>query len=170
MYKRQGRHRQVAQNLAVHFLLNSLELFAAEGLEVGEVEAQPLRSHIGACLVHVIAQNVLEGFMQQVGGGMVAGRLQPLIHGHHCLGGAGCGHIALFHHPQVADQPFHGFLHIGDAHHTRCGFDGTLISDLSAAFGVEGRAVQDQGHLVPLLGAVHAVAIHQDPHDFGVRG
>ena len=46
-------------------------LAVGHGLEMGEVETQPLRSHQGTLLGHMIAQYLAQGGMYEVGGGMI---------------------------------------------------------------------------------------------------
>ena len=43
-----------------------------DGLKVGEVEAQAIRLHQRACLMHVVAQHLLQRRVQQVGGAVGA--------------------------------------------------------------------------------------------------
>ena len=45
-----------------------MQLLRGDGLEVSEVEAQTVRLHQGARLVHVVAQHLFQGRIQQMSG------------------------------------------------------------------------------------------------------
>jgi hypothetical protein len=65
---------RIAADLGVHPGLDQAELLGRDGLEVGEVEAQAIRCHQRALLLHVGAQHFAQGGVQQVGGGVVEDR------------------------------------------------------------------------------------------------
>jgi hypothetical protein len=57
-------------------------LFAAQGLEVGEIETQALWTHEGPLLLHVITEYPPQGGVEQVGCGVVQRDrpTAPLVH------------------------------------------------------------------------------------------
>jgi hypothetical protein len=69
-----GLDRVILANYLVHPALDGPQLLATDGLEVGKVEAQPFGVHQRALLLNVIAQDLAQGRMHQVGGGVVEGR------------------------------------------------------------------------------------------------
>ena len=65
-------HRQVGRHGVVQVQLDGLQFLGADGLVVGEVEAQALRFHQGAGLLDVVAQVTPQHRLEEVGGGVVA--------------------------------------------------------------------------------------------------
>ena len=77
--------------LTDHLVDNPLyltELLVADLLEMGEVEAQGIRRYKRALLLHMVAENLLQSVVEQVGSGMVGSRGVALfgIHTSHELG------------------------------------------------------------------------------------
>ena len=64
-------HRQVGRHRLVQVQLDGLQFPGADGLVVGEVEAQALRVHQGAGLLDVVAQVAPQDRLEEVGGGVV---------------------------------------------------------------------------------------------------
>ena len=64
-------HRQVGGHGLVQVQFDGLQLLGADGLEVGEVEAQALRVHQGAGLLDVVAQMAPQDRLEEMGGGVV---------------------------------------------------------------------------------------------------
>ena len=63
--------REVGADELVHADFHVAQLLVGHLLEVGEVEAEVVRSHEGTLLLHVGAQYHAQGLVQQVGAGMV---------------------------------------------------------------------------------------------------
>ena len=63
----------------VHHALYLSQLLVADLLEVGEVETQCVGRYERAFLLHMVAQNLLQGIVQQVGGSMVGCRGISLV-------------------------------------------------------------------------------------------
>ena len=141
-------HTVAFQDGLVDLLLNGDQLFAGDGGEVGEVEAQVIRIDQGAGLLDVVAQDVLEGSLEQVGGGV--GTLDGLAAG----GVHGSSHFlvavkfTLGHFAVVQIFARLSLLGIGDSEHGVASGDGALVADLAAHFGVEGGLVQDDNALL----------------------
>ena len=66
-------HREIFGDFFVHHGLHGLFFFMAHGGGVNEVEAEALRGDVRAFLGHVVAENSPEGFVEQVGGGVISG-------------------------------------------------------------------------------------------------
>ena len=64
---------QVGPNHAVDDALHLAQLFVTDFLEIVEVEAQRLVVNVGSALLGLLAQDLLQGIVEQVGGGVVAG-------------------------------------------------------------------------------------------------
>ena len=60
-------------------LLHGFDLFGGHGLEVAEVEPGPVGVLIGALLLYVVAQDIPEGLLQQMGRGVVAAGLHAVL-------------------------------------------------------------------------------------------
>ena len=62
------RHRRVLQHIVVGDVLDLLDLLGRHRLRMREVEAQPVWRHQRAFLRDVVAQNLTQRFMQEMGG------------------------------------------------------------------------------------------------------
>ena len=69
----------VLANHVVHHALHLSQLVVADFLEVREVEAQRVGADERTLLLHVVAQHLLQGVVQQVGSSMVGGRGITLV-------------------------------------------------------------------------------------------
>ena len=49
-------HWKVVPDAGVDEVFQGKDLFQSEGFKMGEVKAEPLRGHQGACLVHVVSE------------------------------------------------------------------------------------------------------------------
>ena len=70
-------HRAVAQHLLVGLGLDPGQDLGRDGLVVGEVEPQPVGGDHRAGLLHVVAEHVAQGPVQEVGAGVVAAGALP---------------------------------------------------------------------------------------------
>ena len=149
------------EDLCVDHALHAVQLVLGHGLEVGEVKAKAVGSHQGAGLVHVVAQDLLEGGVQQVGGRVVAANelaTAVVNRGGHDLAQA---ELALVDHAHVRDQLV-VVLGIVDADGAREGLQLAGVANLAAHLAVEGGLVQHDLHLVALDGVVHGLAVLHD--------
>lgn len=67
-----GHHGLGGKDLLVDQVFHRADLLSGHGLEVREVKAQALGRHQRTGLVDVVAQDLLQGGVEQVGGGVVA--------------------------------------------------------------------------------------------------
>ena len=93
----------VGQNGGVHFAFDGGDFLRRHGLDVAEVEAQMVGIHEGAGLLDVGAEDLAQGGLEKVRGGMVAG------HGHAAFPVDGKRHFAV--DAQGALRDFHG-MHV----------------------------------------------------------
>ena len=144
-------HLPVLQDDSVDAVLHLPDLGSGHGLHVVEVEAQPIRPHVGARLSRVRAQHLLERRVQQV-------RRRMVPHG---PGAQFCVHLRR----QRSAGPHRAALHLHVMHHQardgrhsvqHPGLDRSVrtaqrahVADLSTGLGVEGRPVQDHLALRP---------------------
>ena len=142
-------------------MLHRRYLFPQHGVQVGEIKAELVRRHQRAPLLHMLAQNIAQRVLQQVGGGMVAGDVQT----------PGFIHLSLYliTHCQaaIADLP----LVDDDIGRDSDGISngelpgGTVnlagIAHLAAHLTVERRRFQDQAGALALCHGVHGTAINQ---------
>ena len=160
------RHHGIAlQDGVVDQLLHLMQLVRGDGLKVGEVEAQPVRLHQGARLVHVVAQHLFQGRIQQMGGAVCpADGLAALgVDG----GVYGVTHMerALCQLPVVHEFAALILLHVRHGEQHARGADGAVVGHLAAHLRIEGRLVQHHhgvgpgGDLAPQL-----VLGHQSHH------
>ena len=164
-----GDHGIALQDGVVHQPVDLRQLLRGNGLEVGEVEAQPVRLHQGARLVHVVAQDLLQRGIQQMGGavGPADGLAALGVDG----GGDGVAHLqnALFYHAAVEELAALVLLDVLHLQEAAGAADDAVVGHLTAHLGVEGGLVQDYrglgpgGHLVPQL------ALGHDGKDLAIR-
>ena len=78
----------VLTNHLIHHTLHLTDLLITHLLEVREVETQRVRRHKRTLLLHMIAEHLFQGIVEQVGSSMVGGRGIALIgiHTGHKLG------------------------------------------------------------------------------------
>ena len=79
-----GGGGDVGQNFSVHTIFDLADLCIGHGGVVRKVKAGALGVHQAALLLHMVAQHFAQGFVHQVGGGVVA-------HGGSALGGVHLG-------------------------------------------------------------------------------
>ena len=145
-----GADLHVVEDPGVDEALDLLPRDRTDGLEVREVEAQPIRSDERASLLNVAAEHLAKRRVQQVGCRVVARRVpaRALFH----------GRVDLVPDP---DPPFRGNPVVDDRARARAGV-GHLeapprtaqeppVSDLSPTLRIEGGALQD--HRAVVLGS-----------------
>ncbi|EGO96301.1 hypothetical protein APM_0875 [Acidiphilium sp. PM] len=168
-----GRHepgfdRGVLADAGVDLALDGAEFRSRHRAGLGDVEAQAVRRVQAALLRHVRAEGAAQRLVQQVGRRMVGadGAAAGVID----LGmdGIAGGDLA-FLDRAVMDEEIAGlFLGVGDADGDAGGGERAGVADLAAAFGVEGRLVEDEGDLLPGLGAAGGRAVHHHGEDAGI--
>ena len=136
-----GGNGHVGQNGGVHLTLDGSDFIGRHSLNVAEVEAEMVGIHKGAGLFDVGTEDLAQGSLKKVRGGMVAG------HGHAAFPVHGESHLTV--NAQGAFGDFNGM-------YIKCGigFDGVCdichiffichgagIAFLAAGFSVEGSAV-----------------------------
>ena len=128
-----------------------------------EVEAQVLGGHQGARLVDVIAQDLLERGVEQMGRRVVAAQQAAAVEvvaGEH---GVALGKRA----DELALVDVEAALGGGVGHEELgvVGVDEAVVAHLAAHLGVQRRAVEHHGGLGGVLGALDALAVHHDGED-----
>ena len=91
----------ILTNHVVDHALHLAQFFVGDFLEVGEVEAKGVWRNKRTFLLHVVAEHLLQGIVEQVGGGVIGGRSFALV-------GIHTGH-------EVSLQVLGQFLHDVDA-------------------------------------------------------
>ena len=72
-----GHHRKGLLDLFVDDILHFPDLFRRHGLEVGEIESESVRIHVGTLLFHMSAENLFQRLLAQVGCGVISRRRLP---------------------------------------------------------------------------------------------
>ena len=151
--------RGVVEHLGVDQVLHLGDLLGGEGLVMAEVEAEPVGADPGSLLLDVLAEDLPQRPMQDVGGGVVAADTGP------ALGVDGCGHpvadlqLALDGLDDVDMQLVDGVHGVGDPRPGpgRLARDLAGVPDLAAALGVERRAIQND----PPAGGVQHLSLRR---------
>ena len=144
------------------------ELVGGDGLKVGEVEAQAVGLHQRAGLVDMVAQDLLQGGIQQMGGAVGPHDGLAALHIH--------GGEDFLPHPEAA--ALHGagvhelaalvLLNVGDGElRAGGGADHAVVGHLAAHLGVEGALIQDDHALHPGDDLVPELALSGESHDVG---
>ena len=128
---------------------------------MAEIETQPVGGNQGTGLPDVGAKDGAQGGVEQVGAAVVAGGVQTAMEVHPGRHRLAQGHIAPFHHTPVDNQPGHRALGIFHPHQPiGAGYD-TLVANLPAALGIEGRVFQDYLYRLALDGMAGGYVVHQ---------
>ena len=150
------------EDLGVDLALDSGELVGRHGLEVREVEAQPVGSNKGARLVHVLAQDLLQRGVQEVRRGVVAAdELTAAV----VDGGAHRGthaDLALNDLALVGGEAALAVQRVLDPQLEAVREDPAGVTDLAAHLAVERGAVEHDLDLLALLGRGDLLAV---PHE-----
>ena len=97
-----GAHRQVVPHLRVDQPLYPPELLPGQGANVAVVEAQAVGGHQGTGLPHVGPQHLAKACVEEVGGAVVAGRVQAPRRVHRGGHRVSQGQVALGDHAPCA--------------------------------------------------------------------
>ena len=161
--------RGVGENVGIGQVLDSGHLFSGQGLEVAEVEPEPIGSDMGALLLDVVSEHTTQGRMQEVRPGVVASDGRPpfdvdgcpdlLANGQPIIWLAGLRQLDVVPVETVEGQ--RGVEHLQGA---TLEDQRTGIADLASRLGVEGRAIQHH-HII--VGVQHGCRglIDLTPHE-----
>ena len=141
----EGPHRVVLDDAAVGQVFDLAQLGRGRRAPRLVVEAQPVGSHERAGLTDVVAEHDAQRVVQQVRGGVVAGRLVAAHGVDHRLGALAFDHAAL---GEAADDDLVGLKahHVDHVELARVGVDPAGVGDLAAALGVERRLFELERH------------------------
>ena len=165
-----GDDGRVGQDGPVDLVLDPLQLFGRKPGDVREVETQPRRTDQGPGLLDMLAEHPAQGRVQQVGGGMVAGRgdaLPFLDKKFHFLIGQdfSAAHLDLVH--DQSRSRLQGIKHPGAA---RGSLQPAGVAHLSARLAVE-RGLQRDHEAGASGQALHRFAFGvEEGHDAAGRG
>ena len=158
-------HGAVLQHHAVGDLLDLRELAVADGLGMGEIEAQPVGGDQRALLGHMIAQHLAQGLVQQMGGRMVGADGAAAAVVHLQLKGLTLAQGAQFHRHFMDEEVAQLLLRIGDEDPQAHGGHHAHVADLAARFAIERRLVEHDQALLPGLENLDLLAAgHQRAH------
>ena len=144
--------RGILANLGVDDIFQRLDLLRLDRFEVAEVKTHALAVNQRAFLLNVLAQNLAQGGVQQVGGRVVQRRGVTHIGVH--LGFNGFAHFqaARSNHAVVQESA----TGLGGVAHVKAGstrLQVTAIADLTARFGIERGLVENHHTLVAFVQA-----------------
>lgn len=159
----------VATDFGVDDILQGLQLFRLDRLEVAEVETQALAVHQRALLLYVVAQYLAQRGMQQVGRGVVERGGLAYRGVDLGLDRAADAQVAPGDHAmvQVRAASLGGIAHL-EAHASR--LEVATVADLAAGLGVERRLVEDHDALLALLQALDGLAVPEQRDDLPGAG
>ena len=135
---------------------------------MGEIEAKAIRSHPGPLLHRLASEHFTQCRMEQVRARMIShrGRTQVAIDNGFHLGID--ADLALGHATHMHEQLVMGFLGITNRN-SACRRDQTpLITHLTAAFGIEGRLVENHFDFVTLSSTFNRLSIRQESDDLRI--
>ena len=136
--------RLVAEHFGVDQVLHVGDLLRREGLVVAEVETETVGTDPRSLLLHVVAEHLAQRPVQDVGGGVVAPDAGPAIGVHRRGDLVPDSQLAVDGLDDVNVEVGHSVDGVDDPHPGPGRLAGDLagVSDLTAALGVERRAVQ----------------------------
>ena len=142
-------HIVAGEDSFVDHVLHLSQLLGGDGGEVGEVKTQEVRLHQGSCLVHMLAQDIPQGPLEQVGGAVGAGNGGPADRADGNRGLIAQLQAAGFQHAVVHNL---AALVLLDVIHVKApvgAFDAAVVRHLAAHLGVHGGLVKDDDGLRP---------------------
>ena len=145
------------------------QLLRRDRLEMGEVEAQTVRLHQGPGLMDVSAQDLLEGGVQEMRGGMGpadGGAALLIVRAGH---GVADPEASPFQDARVQVLPALVPPHVRDAEHRLPGPDRAVVGHLSAHLRVQDGPVQHHGGLRSGGDLVLELVLHHDGQDLPRR-
>ena len=147
-------HRQVGRHGVVQVQFDGLQFPGADGLVVGEVEAQALRVHQGAGLLDVVAQVAPQHRLEEVGGGVMAHDAPAARGVHGQMRRVVDADDAGLHLPLVDDEVVGQLLGGGHPDAPAVAGDDAGVPHLAAGLAVEGGGFGNHLHLLAGLGLV----------------
>ena len=148
------------ENVSVNECFNCRDLLGCESREVSEVKSAKLLVYVRACLLNVVAEYRAESRLKQVSSRVVtADRVSS------CILDVS-GDLVAYVKSSVCNGcnvniNAVGLLCVVDLGNKAVGVDGTYVADLTAAFAVEGSAIENDG-AVALVYRVNAACIGKD--------
>ena len=144
------------------------ELLSGEGGEVGEVEAEPVGLHQGAGLVDMVAQDLAQGGVQQVGGGVGTHDGLTAVGVHLSLDG-----VSQLEHASGQLAGVHilaalVLLHVSDLEGYAAHAQRAVVGGLAAHLGIEGGLVQHHDGLHAGHELLGLLVLHHQGHHLGV--
>ena len=137
--------------------------------EMGEVETQSVCADIGAGLLNVCPQNSSQCLLQQMGCGVVSCGSHSVFFVDFCTGNIANGNGAFLYHALMRDFAA-DYLHaVCYLNYAVCGFDDTMIANLTAAFCVEGSSVEEYHNGILCLCAICNGIVCNQSNDFCIR-
>ena len=150
--------------------LDVSELLRRDWLEVREVEAQAVRRDGRAGLVDLVADDLLEGSLQQMRRRVVARRGELLLLVDFNLDRLADLELAFLYVRDVVDRAVRQLLGVRRLDAAELAEQQTLVADLSAALCVERGLVEDDAGLFAVRDLVDELAVLPEGDDLGLFG
>ena len=156
-----GHDGHIVEDRLVRGILDSREVFDSNRFLVREVEAQPVRRDERSFLRDVLAERESQSFVEQVRGRMIGANgsaprmVDPAVHDNPDL------ESARFDRALVDEHIAEPFLRIGDENAHSVADHDPRVADLTTRFAVEGRLVEDHGHVVARQRTFHRSATRE---------
>ena len=151
-----------AHDVLVGLALHLGQLLGRARLEMGEVEAQAIGTHVRAGLLHMVAEHAAQSGVQDMGGGVVAldGGATVRVHaGHHRIA---LGETGLLGAHRVHEQTLLGGLRVQHVKAPLAVLDDAGVPHFSAHLGVEGRGGQHHFAGLSRRQGAHALTVDDD--------
>ena len=139
------------KDLIIDDLLHPCQFLGGHGTEVGEVEVGDGGILIGTSLMHMVAQHLTQGSLQQVGSGVVAGNGHAVVLVHLCGQHIAHLHNAAFQHAGVDVVALGGLFHVQHTQAALGAVQHAVVGSLTAHLCVEGGLIQHHQHAVLCL-------------------
>src|SRR5712692_10185743 len=134
----------IGPNPTIDLFVNLCQFGRGQWSGTGKVEAQPFRLNQRTALLHLCPQQVSQGFVQQMGGTVVAYRIFTALLNHIGLYSIAHAQVALAHFSIVNDQAFEGTARILYMKDTNQPANVALIAYLTTAFSIKWGCIQHQ--------------------------
>jgi len=133
------------EDLSIDLILNGLDFFRRQVLEVGEVEAELVRIHQGTRLIDVSTQDRTQRFVQKVGRRVVSGGVEAKVLVDFGRQGLTPCETAFFQFAYVYDHAAGALFRVVDVEDGAVfAGDDAFVADLAAAFRIERGLPEDE--------------------------
>ena len=158
------------ENLLIYQLLYISQLLSRYRLKVGKVKAETICIDSRACLIYLIAYNLLQGSLQKMSCSMIAGRSQLVSLIQLNLNLLALFQLTFLNVALMINGAIRQLLGINSLQTAELADEYTLVANLSATLCIEWSIVQNNTSLITVTQLIHQLSILPDSYNLGRLG